>query len=118
MAAQSATGGFVVTSGVFTRDARDFAEGQNIELIDGAALAVMIEKANAARKTTAFLNDAAFGTNAFLISSATEAVTDPRCPCCGGAMVKRVAKRGANAGGAFWGCSTFPRCRGVRGTLD
>ena len=28
-------------------------------------------------------------------------------------MVRRVAKRGDNAGGEFWGCSTFPKCRAI-----
>jgi ssDNA-binding Zn-finger/Zn-ribbon topoisomerase 1 len=28
-------------------------------------------------------------------------------------MVLRTAKTGANQGGKFWGCSNFPRCRGV-----
>ena len=28
-------------------------------------------------------------------------------------MVMRTAKRGSNAGSQFWGCSTFPRCRGI-----
>lgn len=36
-----------------------------------------------------------------------------RCPNCQGAMVQRVAKRGAGSGSAFWGCMAFPRCRGV-----
>jgi len=30
------------------------------------------------------------------------------------AMVKRVAKQGVNVGNAFWGCSEFPTCRGIR----
>ena len=38
----------------------------------------------------------------------------PTCPKCGSAMVKRVAKSGANAGNAFWGCSQYPNCRGIR----
>ena len=38
----------------------------------------------------------------------------PTCPRCGSGMVRRVARRGANAGGAFWGCSRFPSCRGTR----
>ncbi|MDZ4300868.1 MAG: hypothetical protein U1C13_04375 [Pseudomonas sp.] len=29
-------------------------------------------------------------------------------------MVKRPARRGANAGGEFWGCSHYPKCRGTR----
>lgn len=37
-----------------------------------------------------------------------------RCPSCGGSMVRRVARRGYNKGGAFLGCSNYPRCRGTR----
>jgi restriction system protein len=47
MASQGATGGFVITSGLFTADARSFAEGRNIELIDGTALNIMIQKVSA-----------------------------------------------------------------------
>lgn len=35
------------------------------------------------------------------------------CPKCGSTMVQREAKRGANVGNVFWGCSTYPKCRGV-----
>lgn len=37
----------------------------------------------------------------------------PVCPKCGAAMVKRAASRGANAGSEFWGCSRYPKCRGI-----
>lgn len=33
------------------------------------------------------------------------------CPKCGSDMVKRVAKKGKNAGNTFYGCSNFPKCR-------
>lgn len=33
------------------------------------------------------------------------------CPCCGKKLVLRTAKKGANAGKQFWGCSGFPKCR-------
>lgn len=36
----------------------------------------------------------------------------PLCPACGGEMVKRTTKRGPKAGSQFWGCSSFPKCRG------
>ncbi len=39
--------------------------------------------------------------------------TTPPCPKCGGKMVLRTAKKGKNAGKEFWGCATFPTCRGV-----
>lgn len=44
----------------------------------------------------------------------TEKVSSPTCPKCGAHMVSREAKKGANAGSKFWGCSKFPRCRGIR----
>ncbi|MBC7944771.1 MAG: restriction endonuclease, partial [Burkholderiales bacterium] len=39
MAARGAVGGFVVTAGNFSADARAFAEGRNIDLIAGNAAA-------------------------------------------------------------------------------
>ena len=38
---------------------------------------------------------------------------DVLCPKCNAAMVKRISKKGDNAGKEFWGCSKFPKCRGV-----
>ncbi|HHJ19184.1 MAG TPA: nuclease [Gammaproteobacteria bacterium] len=36
-----------------------------------------------------------------------------QCPKCGSYMVLRKVKRGKNAGNKFWGCTKFPKCRGV-----
>jgi hypothetical protein len=38
---------------------------------------------------------------------------EPLCPKCSSPMVQREIKTGARAGSKFWGCSTFPKCRGV-----
>lgn len=38
----------------------------------------------------------------------------PKCPGCGSTMVLRTAKRGANRGNQFWGCSAYPSCRKVQ----
>jgi ssDNA-binding Zn-finger/Zn-ribbon topoisomerase 1 len=38
----------------------------------------------------------------------------PKCPKCGKPMIKRVAKRGLNAGNEFWSCSDYPGCNGTR----
>ena len=35
------------------------------------------------------------------------------CPKCGAKMIQRTTKKGPNKGNQFWGCSTFPKCRGV-----
>lgn len=37
----------------------------------------------------------------------------PECPRCKKVMVKRSAKKGKNIGNEFWGCSDFPKCKGV-----
>lgn len=36
-----------------------------------------------------------------------------RCPKCGKDMVLRETRKGENKGKAFWGCSGFPKCRGM-----
>jgi DNA-binding helix-hairpin-helix protein with protein kinase domain len=42
------------------------------------------------------------------------APVNPTCPRCGSTMVRRLARRGRNAGGWFWGCSRYPTCKGTR----
>ena len=37
----------------------------------------------------------------------------PTCPKCGAPMVLRTAKRGDYAGRRFYGCSAYPKCRGI-----
>ena len=39
--------------------------------------------------------------------------TAPSCPKCHSEMIQRVAKKGARQGQIFYGCSQFPKCRGV-----
>ena len=38
----------------------------------------------------------------------------PNCPRCNETMALRTAKKGANKGKSFWGCSTFPKCRAMK----
>lgn len=38
----------------------------------------------------------------------------PKCPKCGKPMRKMVAKKGRNAGNAFWSCTGYPDCNGTR----
>lgn len=47
-------------------------------------------------------------------SNKSHADTAPTCPSCGAAMVRRTARKGQNAGSQFWGCSTYPGCKGTR----
>lgn len=115
MAAEGATGGYVVTSGIFTIDAQKFAKGRNIRLIDGLTLAAWIEEARAGGLVKQ--PEALWEQRRQAKAPEAPATQSPdlACPRCGGSMVRRIAKQGANAGNSFWGCATFPKCRGVRG---
>ncbi len=37
----------------------------------------------------------------------------PECPQCGSLMVLRTAQSGNNAGKQFWGCTAYPKCKGI-----
>jgi len=112
MSAEGATGGFVVTCGRFTRDAQSFAQGRNIELIDGSALTGMIETTRKASEVSP--PSQPHSTQA---GSAPKPSQVPSCPHCGSAMVKRTAAKGPHPGRTFWGCPSYPRCRGIRTIL-
>lgn len=120
MAARGATGGFVVTSGRFTADARSFAQGRNVELIDGPQLFAMIQQARRATSQQRQSADApitgaaAAGIESTAMQPQDAAVDSPACPRCGAAMALRTARQGSHAGSRFWGCTTYPACRGTR----
>jgi restriction system protein len=94
--------GIFVTSGVFTNEAREFAEGKPLELIDGEAL-VQLVRPSAGGEVPAVQR-----------VSVEEPESFPACPRCKGLMKLRTAKRGANAGAQFWGCAAYPKCKGTR----
>jgi len=101
MAAERVAGGYVVTSGTYTKDARQFASGRNIELIDGGALNALLRNSQ---------NGAPAPSSARVTANASANRT-PMCPTCKTPMVMRTAKRGSNVGSSFWGCAQFPKCR-------
>jgi restriction system protein len=109
ISARGAAGGFFVASGTYTTDAREFADASGIELIDGPVLERMMVEV---RSSEPFLEPTAKKRDVTSHPAPIAAV--PSCPTCGGQMVMRTAKRGANAGKDFWGCSGYPRCRGIR----
>lgn len=92
MVAERADRVILVSAGAYTPDAVAFARGKPIELVDGKALVALIREVKGTSQAVAVV---------------------PSCPACGAEMVLRRAKRGANTGGAFWGCPRYPACRGV-----
>ena len=126
MAAEGAAGGFVVTSGTFTEEAIVFASGRNVRLIDGPKLFGLIQQAKAARDNSARSGASTRPGRAaphvqphpvtpFVVTQSQSVIG---CPICTGDMVRRVAKRGSNAGKAFWGCMEYPACKGTRPIND
>lgn len=130
MAAEGAVGGFVITSGRFTNPAKEFASGRNVQLVDGTRLNQWI--ADAKHPTTppepAIIPDPVevFVEPIVLTPEAKVPVVPepvpqqppqpnaPACPHCKKVMVMKVARTGRNAGGNFWGCGDYPKCRGIR----
>lgn len=107
MAARGAAGGFVVTSGQFTNEAKSFAQGRNVELVGGEELAQLSDVLAAQfgrSSVSAHADEPAPGMNP----------KPSGCPLCGAPMLRRMARRGMNAGGEFWGCTAFPNCKGTR----
>jgi restriction system protein len=124
MAADGVAGGFVVTSGQFTGDAKAFAAGRNIQLIDGLSLTQLLrdgrgQQAAKARATEPGSSNRKTGdgqpTQAPERRLIAESAAEPQCPRCSKPMVRRSAKRGVTAGKDFWGCSGYSTgCRGTR----
>lgn len=98
----------IVSTGTFTRDAENFADGKPIELVNGEQLLWMIRAiqppiptptiaaALPAERVEPTLNHAVY--------SATP------CPRCGAELVERRNRR---TGEVFKGCSRFPTCRRI-----
>lgn len=109
MAAKGATGGFVVTSGRFTDEAINFASGRNVTLVDGPKLHGLLRQAQAGAERSPAQKRAVS-----VAHSPAPSAQALACPLCAKPMVRRTAKRGANAGNEFWGCTGYPACRGTR----
>lgn len=107
MVAERATNCIFVSSGSYTADAKLFAKGKPIQLIDGEELYSMISDVQKVRSNTTSPI-----TNQPIASSSVK-TAGKLCPACGASMVKRIARKGENAGNSFWGCSKYPVCKGT-----
>jgi len=102
MAAEHVAGGYVVTSGSFTKDAKEFAAGRNIDLIDGTKLPSLLRDGQSEAIPIGSMPAGPAPTQAA-----------PSCPKCRSPMVLRTAKRGSHAGSSFWGCPQYPKCKAI-----
>jgi restriction system protein len=90
----------IIAVGAYTADAERFATGKPIELITGATLVEMVRSVQTAPANPATQTQA---------SVASE--TTPPCPKCGKKMPLRANRR---TNEQFWGCMSYPGCRGTR----
>jgi len=90
------TKGVLITLCGYTGEAKQLADKHGIEIVNELGLAKMIETTDARfnPETLEILND-----------------TRRFCPKCESELVLRTARKGLGAGGQFWGCSAYPRCR-------
>ena len=102
--------GIFVTAGSYTPSAVSTATQHGIELVDGDMLLRMLGGANSpalqiqAPQTTSQTPQQRHPIND----------TAPSCPRCGSPMIRRTAHQGPFVGKDFWGCPSYPRCRGTR----
>ena len=90
----------VVATTTFAPDAIAFAKGKPIELVDSNALLRLVRGVQKLPRIA-------------VASDEPDHLT-PACPKCGTIMLMREVRRGANAGQKFWGCPSYPQCRGTR----
>lgn len=97
----------IVCTGVFTADAEAFARGKPIELVDGPAVLELVRSVQAPSPAMVLPS----GHQSVESSAQASHPSSPRsCPRCSAPMILRTNR--AN-GDRFWGCSTYPRCRGT-----
>ena len=95
MAAEQVDQGVLITSGEFTNEAKEFAEGKKLTLVSGERLLGQIARLKEEDQKR-------------LLSIALHGdYKTPTCPRCDIKMVPREGKQGLK----FWGCKNFPRCR-------
>ncbi|MCE5230901.1 restriction endonuclease [bacterium] len=104
MTADHADGVVIVTSGMFTQEALNFANGKPIDLVDGPQLLELVRNVQTKPQTQP-------GRRPVPTASQPAPKSPRKCPRCGSELTIREARRGPNTGEKFWGCSAFPSCR-------
>ena len=121
VAAHEASGGFVVTCGRFSKDARRTARALRLQLLDGPRLRALLRTQLQGRLTQIghpTQSGHSLLTEPLLTQPPASAPvsTDqsPPCPRCGSPMILRSVQPGSYSGQGFWGCPQHPACKGTR----
>lgn len=98
MAADHIPEGVFVTPGDYTAEARSFAAGKQLTLIDGRDLLARLAALPSEKQAS-------------LLAAITAGdYKTPTCPRCGIKMVRRQNKKQHHGSSEFWGCPSYPRC--------
>ena len=101
---ENAVEGSIITTGVFTPQARDWAKNKPIRLYEGNEFLRIIQRAQNSKGSIP----------APSTSTTIQANNEPRfCPQCGAPLVLRTARQGPHQGEKFYGCSNYPKCRTI-----
>ena len=80
--------------------------------VDNAVKAAHIENIEKKYKKSEVVSDKHIN-ESIVVEESESKSTEMICPNCGGKLVLRTAKKGANVGKQFCGCSNYPKCRYV-----
>jgi len=97
---------WIVCSGAFTDEAREFAKGQPLKLVDATRLVSLVGDAPVPPLAPAQDEPASATPHA-----EANPAPGPACPRCGAAMYQRFNPQ---TSGMYWGCVNYPRCKGSR----
>lgn len=94
--------GLIVTSGIFTHPAKQFAKEKPLRLIDGEKLL----------KVLAEVPEYCDGEELrYRISHLESLISSEQCPRCASRMIRKTSRHGV-----FLGCERYPDCKGTRKT--
>jgi len=88
-----------------------YIKSKNTSVLTNTQVKEITEKIQAGRLTPSFKMNREHVK--YVQSIVAEKEKTKICPKCSSFMVLREVKKGLKLGGKFWGCSKFPKCRGV-----
>jgi restriction system protein len=106
ISAERAVGGFIVTSGRLTDEARKTALGRSIRIVPADSLRRLIKKVMASSTGEVTISP--------MFSRRRYDPAPPACPECGKVMMPRTTRQGGTTVQVDWGCTSFPACQGSR----
>jgi restriction system protein len=106
ISAERAVGGFIVSSGKFTDEARKIAIGRSIRVVPAYSLRRLIKKVTASSTGEISISP--------VFSRRRHDPVPPACPKCGKVMMRRTKKQSGAVVHLDWGCTGFPACQGSR----